>query len=161
MIKIIFSFLFSMSMLAASSFQFNEQRYSDAISKYINVDGEISFLKDGLEVFYPKNSVTLHYENNTLTYTREDKEKPIPQEQAQQIMQYFDILLLIHKNDDEAYKKVFKLQVKDNLTLLEPLGSIKDYISSIEISKKANLIKKVKIFLRNNDNITITINDEI
>lgn len=159
--KIIFSLLLTINLLTAESFNFSEVRYSDAIGKYIQLDGQISFLKNGLKISYPKNSKSLHYENDSLVYKQHNKVMDLSTLQASQIMSYFDILILLHKGNEKAYDGVFETKKNANTTTLKPKGSIKNYIAKIEMQKEQDKLKRVKLFLNNNDYITITIDDEI
>lgn len=161
MFKIIFSLLITINLLTASSVNFSEVRYSDAIGKHIQLKGQITFLENGLKIYYPKNSKLLHYENDSLIYKEHDKEIDLNDLQAGQIMSYFDMLILLHKDDEKAYDGMFEVEKKDDITILKPMGSIKNYIINIEMLKEKDEIKRVKLFLKNNDYVTITIDDEI
>lgn len=161
MIKIILLVFIYTNILLANSFNFQELRYSDAIGKSIELEGQISFLKDGLKIFYPKINKRLEYEDNTLKYIENGQEIELDDIQSEQIMKYFDILILLHHGDEDGYDGKFEVTKVDNLTILKPIGMIKNYINNIEMIKNKTQLKKVKLFLKNSDYITINIDDEI
>lgn len=161
MFKIIFSLLVYVNLLVANTFGFSELRYSDATGKYIQNDGQITFLKDGLKIFYPKGLKLLHYEDDSLVYKENKEEIQLNEMQAQQIMRYFDMIILIHQGDEKAYEEIFEVHKKGDIMQLTPLGDLKNYISKIELLKYASHPKHIKLFLQNNDSITINIDDEI
>ena len=150
-----------MNIVASDSFNFSELRYSDAIGKHIQLKGKITFLQNGLKVFYSKFFKSLHYENDSLIYKENDKEIDLNDIQAGQIMSYFDILILLHKGDEKAYDGVFNVAKEGGLIILEPIGSIKNYIKNIEMLKEKGELRQVKFFLKNNDSITISIDEKI
>jgi hypothetical protein len=161
MFKVIFLLLVTVNFLIANSFNFSELRYNDATGKYKQLDGKITFLEDGLKIFYPKGSKLLEYENDNLIYKEKNKEIELNDMQSQQIMYYFDVLILLHTGDEKAYDGIFSVSKNNGMTILKPLGSIKNYINNIEIIKEDEELKQVKLFLKNNDSITITIDDKI
>ena len=150
-----------MNIVASDSFNFSELRYSDAIDKHIELKGEITFLQNGLKIFYPKFFKSLHYENDSLIYEENDQKIDLSEVQAGQIMSYFDILILLHKGDEKAYDGVFNVAKEGGLIILEPIGSIKNYIKNIEMLKEKGELRQVKFFLKNNDSITISIDEKI
>ena len=159
MFKILIIFMIFANMLIAESFNFSELRYSDAISKSIVLEGQIDFFKEGLKIVYPKNAKSLEYKDDNLIYKEAGKEVEIDDIQSTQIMRYFDVLILLHYGDEKSYNDMFEVKVESNTTYLKPRGMIKNYLQSIETYKKSNKLKYVKLFLKNNDYITITIHD--
>lgn len=161
MFKIFFSLLITINLLIAASFNFSEVRYSDAIGKHIQLNGQITFLENGLKIYYPKNARSLHYENDSLIYKEHGEEIALGSLQAGQIMSYFDMLILLHNGDEKAYDGMFEVEKKDDIIMLKSIGSIKNYVTNIEMLKEKDILKQVKLFLKNDDTITITIDDEI
>jgi len=161
MIKIITILFIYINVIFAHSFNFTELRYSYAIDRSIQLDGQINFLKNGLSISYHDSAKSLRYENNTLIYKENNETIDLDAMQYQKIKGYFDILILLYKDDKKAYDGIFDIEIKDDKTILKPLGDIKEYISHIEMFKEKTKLKQIKLFLKNRDNITIIINDEI
>lgn len=161
MIKTVLALLLFVSFAAAESYNFTELRYSDATGRYTQLEGKISFNKDGLNIQYPKSARELDYKNDTLVYLEENKEVALQEMQATQMMQYFDVLRLLHSGDDSELKEMFEVDKSSDKTVLKPIGSLKYYINYIELTKEQNKLTYVKLFLKNSDNISINIDDEI
>ncbi len=159
MFKIIL-LLFVTTFVSAKSFNFTELRYRDAIERSIELQGEISFLEDGLNIYYPKKLKNLEYKNGVLIYSENSKEIELNDIQSAQITRYFDILILLHNGDESSLEEMFEVSHDFGGTMLKPKGSIKNYIDSIELFKEKKALKYVKLFLKNSDYITITIHDE-
>jgi len=147
--------------LVAQSFNFTELRYSDAIGKTIELKGQISFLKNGLEIFYPKTQRALIYEDEELVYEVEGEDVELGMVQSQQIMHYFEVLILLHSGDESALKEMFDVDKNNGFIKLTPKASLKNYIQKIELLKTNEILEYVKLFMQNNDTIMITIDDEI
>jgi len=161
MIKLLSLSLLFVSCVMANMFNFTEIRYSDSIGRYIEMNGQIEFLKDGLNVSYPKVSKSLEYKNDVLKYMDHSKEIYLGEIQQQQIKSYFDILILLYKNDEKKLKEMFNIIIDAKKMILIPKDNIKNYIAKIELSKQNKQLKSVKLFLKNSDKITIIIDDEI
>lgn len=157
---LLFGFLI-VSDLISSIYNFKEIRYSDAIGRSIEMQGQIEFLKDGLNIFYPKTSKSLEYKDNFLKYIDDAKEIDLQESQKEQIKVYFDILILLHNGDEEAMDEMFEITRDAKTIVLKPKADIKNYITKIELLKPNKQLKSVKLFLKNSDNITINIDDEI
>ena len=68
-IILIFSFLIA----NASTFNFTEFRYSDALDRSMELRGEISFLEYGLSINYRDAKKSLHLQNSESLSYKEDK----------------------------------------------------------------------------------------
>jgi hypothetical protein len=161
MIKTVLALLVFVSFATAESYNFTELRYSDATGRYTQLEGKISFNKDGLNIQYPQSARELEYKNDTLAYLEDKKEVDLDDMQATQMMQYFDVLRLLHSGDDSELKEMFEVAKSSDKTVLKPIGSVKYYIDYIELTKEQNRLKYVKLFLKNSDNISINIDNEI
>ena len=161
MIKTTLAFLLFGVVAIADSYNFTELRYSDATGRYSQVEGQISFGKNALNVKYPNAARELDYKDEVLDYYEDDKEVELDERQAEQIMRYFDVLKLLHSGDESELKETFEINKGSEKTLLKPLGSMKRYIESIELIKEENRLKYVKLFLKNGDNVSVNIDDEI
>ena len=161
MIKATLLFLLLTAMAVAQSYNFTELRYSDATGKYAQLDGQISFEKNGLNIKYPSAKRELDYKDEALVYFEDAKEVDLDESQAERIMRYFDVLKLLHSGDESEMKETFEIDDSSDKTLLKPLGSMKYYIERIELTKEENRLKCVKLFLKNGDNVSVNIDDEI
>lgn len=159
MIKKAFLFLVLVASMFAQSYNFTELRYSDAINRYTQLEGKISFNKDGLNILYPKSARELDYKDDTLVYYENNKEVSLPEIQVSKMIQYFDILSLLHNGDESELEDMFEVKHQVTGKILKPLGAIKNYINYIELGKDDNKLKYIKLFLQNNDSISININD--
>jgi hypothetical protein len=160
MLKTILSFLFSISTLLAQSYNFVELRYSDATGRYTQLEGIIDFRQDGLDIKYPKSNRELKYSGNDLMFLQNNKEVALEESQVTHMMQYFDVLRMLHAGDESELNNYFTLEKSADKTILKPRGSIKYYINKIELTKENKQLKYVKLFLKNSDYITINIENE-
>ena len=160
MFKILTIMIMLSLSIMAKSFNFTELRYSDAIGKTMKLNGEITFKKDGLNILYPKSKRVLNYSDDTLVYEVDSKEVKLNFMQTQQIIQYFEVLILLHAGDKSLIDEMFVVSKKLGITTLLPKDSLKDYISKIELYKEKQELEYVKLYLSNNDSIMITIHDE-
>jgi len=161
MLKIFLTFFLFISAVMGDAYQFSELRYTDAIGRYVQLDGEIDFQKDTLEIKYPKIGVDLFYDGDGIVYHKDGKEIELESSQESHMEYYFDILKMLHEGDESELKSQFKMTKSDGFTLLKPIGSMKYYIDKIELTKENKKLKYVKIYLKNSDYITINISHEI
>ncbi|MDA3909687.1 MAG: hypothetical protein PF437_11430 [Sulfurimonas sp.] len=157
-LKVFLSLLFASSVFA-QSYNFTELRYSDAIDRYTQLEGKISFHKDGLNISYPKSARELNYKDDTLVYYENGKKVSLPDMQVSKMIQYFNILSLLHNGDESELADMFEIENQANKKILKPLGAIKNYINYIELRKEDTRLQYIKLFLKNNDTISININD--
>jgi len=161
MYKILFSlFLFSLS-LSAQSFHFQEVRYSNALDKSKMLEGNISFVENGLLIDYTDAKQSLHYINAVLVYSKNEKIVMLDAKSVQRIKEYFDILMLLHDADDKKLEKDFIVEKDAQTLLLTPKTIIKNFIKKIKLTKKKNELTSVQLILNNDDLITINISNEI
>lgn len=161
MTKITLILMLGFNILLAQAFNFTESRYSDATGNSTIFKGEIGFLGDGVKIYYPKTDRFIEYENDTLRYTQDGEEVELSSMRASYIMKYFDILILVHNGDEDTFKKMFSITKKAGLSILTPTGDMKKYISHLELSKEDKELKFIKLYLKNDDHILITIDDKI
>jgi len=161
LIKVILFISLYVSSLVANVYNFTEIRYSDAIGYSVEMKGQIEFLENGLNVFYPKASKSFKYKDDILKYIDGSQEIDLDEMQKEQIKKYFDILILLHQDDKKKLNEMFKVVKNLEKTILKPKDNIKNYLIKIELLKQHKQLKSVKLFLKNSDNITINIDDEI
>jgi hypothetical protein len=154
--KLFLSLLYSVTLFA-QSYNFSELRYSDALNRYSQLDGRIEFTQDGLNILYPKQKKELEYNGQDVIIKEGKKELDLPSQQKQYMMQYFEILKMLHAGDEAELRDEFTIQKEHYKTVLYPIGNLKYYIKSIELTKEKGLLNYVKLFLKNNDTITIHI----
>ena len=159
-LKFFFFTLLTSITLLAQSYNFSELRYSDAIGKSSQLDGKIEFTKDGLNIEYPKKRKRLVYNGKGVLLLQDNKKVELKERQEQYMMRYFDILKILHKGDNSELKEEFEVKKQEKKILLTPISTLKYYINSIELIKENTLLSYVKLFLKNNDTITIHIENE-
>lgn len=154
-------FIFLATALFAERYPFSELRYTDAIGRSVQLNGEINFTHDGLIIKYPKKATELVYDGESIVYMKNGKESVLKARQESKLMRYFDILKTLHEGDESELKSHFEITKSADMTLLKPTGTIKYYINKIKLIKEGKQLRYVKFFLKNNDYITIHIDDEI
>jgi len=159
MLKKFFIVLLLIGNLSAKTYNFTELRYSDATDRYKLLEGKITFTPGGLVIIYPKIAKKIEYKNDSLRYFENNKEVSLNNFQAMKIMQYFNILKAVHNNDKSEIQEMFEIKNKNNMELLKPIGSIKKYIRYIKTFKEKGKLFSIKLFLQNNDTISINIDD--
>ncbi|EHP29894.1 hypothetical protein SMGD1_1370 [Sulfurimonas gotlandica GD1] len=145
----------------ADSFNFTELRYSDALGRSMELNGEISFLKNGLSINYKESKKNLRLQDSKLTYKEDGQEIILDESQTQHIIQYLETIILLHSGDGKLLKSMFDVEIHADKTLLKPKGSLRHFVNSIELEKSEKKLKEIKLFLKNSDKITIKIADEI
>jgi len=161
MVKIIIFLLLLVNYLLATTYNFTEVRYSDALDKKIKFQGTITFVEDGLSIKYPKENKSLTYKNNVLIYEEDDKKISLENIQERKVIQYFKILILVHNANINEIKNIFTVIEKNSKTILLPITSLSQYIKKVELLKYNNKLNQIQLFLQNNDSIKININNEI
>ena len=161
MLKILTLTLLLINLLFADTYNFTELRYSDALDKSIELKGEITFTDNSLNIKYPNKDKELNYIDSTLSYFENDSKVQLDEEQTQKIVNYFEILTLVHNGNEDEMKKMFSIKNLNAKTQLTPIGILENYIAYIELYKKENELSKIKLFLQNNDSITISIYEKI
>ncbi|SMP85803.1 hypothetical protein SAMN06313540_1014 [Epsilonproteobacteria bacterium SCGC AD-308-E02] len=161
MFRIVVIVSFFVSLVFADSFHFSEVRYSDALDKSIEFRGKITFLEAGLLIEYNDINKSLKYSTDSLVYVQDGNEIKLGEVETQKIIQYFNVLILLHGDNEELLTTQFDVEKVQNKSVLTPKGDIKKFIIKIEIIKVENKLKEVKLFLKNNDTIKISIQDEI
>lgn len=157
----IFTIMMILSLsIMGKPFNFTELRYSDAIGKTMELKGQITFKKDGLNILYPKIKRSLKYYGDTIIYELNGQVKELGFMQEQQIIQYFKVLILLHSGDESSLHRMFEVSERMGVMVLMPKDSLKDYVNKIELFKENKTLEYVKLFLSNNDSIMITIHDE-
>jgi len=161
MYKILFALFIFSTFVFAESFHFHEVRYSNALDKSKKLEGNISFVKNGLLIDYTDEKQSLHYVNATLVYSKNGKIVMLDAKSAQRIKEYFDILMLLHDADEKKLEEDFIVEKDVKALLLIPKTMIKNFIKKIKLTKEKNELKSVQLILNNGDLITINISNEI
>lgn len=161
MLKSMLIFLLFTSLLSAKSFHFSEIRYSDAIGRSFEFHGKITFANDALLINYNNDEKILDYQNGALVYIENKQQVEISQEQKQEIIQYFEIIMMLYKGENASLLNEFDIEKTGNLSILKPKSSLKNFIEKIELLQDKETPKEIKLFLKNSDTITIRIEGEI
>jgi hypothetical protein len=147
------------SFAFAQSYNFTELRYSDAIDRYTQLEGEIDFKSDGLTIKYPKSTRELEYKNGSIHYEEGGKELTLSEIQEAQMVRYFEILRVLHSGDESEMEEMFEIKGSADEKTLTPTGSIKHYVKEIQLRKEKSELRYIKLFLQNSDTISIQIDE--
>ena len=153
--------LLSFFIASAASFNFTEIRYSDALDRSMELKGEISFLKNGLIIKYKEGKKSLQLLDGELIYSEDGVNITLDEAKKQNITQYFETILLLHSGDEKLLREMFEVETNTDFHLLSPKGTMRHFVTKIELLKNEDLLKEIKLFLKNSDKITIKIDDEI
>ena len=161
MIKIFLLLSIFISLSLAKSFHFSEVRYSDALDKSRELHGLISFGKESLKIAYEADKTILLYEDEDLTMFKDTEEVTLDESEAMKISQYFAIILLLYEGDVDKMNELFNISQIEDKTLLLPKEEMQEYIQKIVLMRKAGELKSLQLYLINDDNIKISIEDEV
>jgi hypothetical protein len=139
---------------------FTEIRYSDAFNKSVTLQGNITFGDERVSIAYKENNESLFYDDGDLTIYENGKEHPLDAMQEERMAAFFDILLLLHSNNQRLLEENFDIKHTKAYDILLPKGDMQEYIKKIEIARVKGELSFVKLFLKNSDTITIKIENE-
>lgn len=158
--KIIFTMLFLITVVSASSHNFEETRYSDALAKSMQLRGVITF-DDGLTIEYENSDKSLVYEDGELELLEDGEAVDLDENEALKIAQYFEIIIMLNSGDESKIASEFEILKLDTKSILTPKNELKSYMFKIELTKEKSNLKEIVMYLSNYDKITISILDEI
>lgn len=159
--KLFFISCMLFTSMLASSYNFTEIRYSDALDSSVELQGEISFEKNSLFIKYHKNNRLILYKDAVLDLKENANTITLSAMESQRVAQYFEIILLLYANDETQMQEVFEVIKKDEETFLKPKNELSRFLEKIILLRVANALKEIKLFMKNRDTITIRIEDEI
>ena len=99
--KTVLLLLITFGTLFAKSYNFQETRYISALDKNIVLNGIIDFKKDSIKIEYKKQNKIVEYSNADIKLYQNGKEVELAKEQKSFMVQYFEILNLLHNNSEE------------------------------------------------------------
>ena len=161
MMKLFLLLVLLVGTLFSKSYHFKETRYSDAFEASTSLDGIIRFKENSLKINYQSSDTEIVYEDADLVIKQNSELLDIDENQRQSMSSFFEILLMIYHNDESVLKEHFEVKHQENKTLLNPKGDLSQYIEKLTLVKHEKQLKEVKLFLKNADIITISIEDEI
>ena len=150
------SLIFS-TILFSSSFNFSETRYSYAFDKSVALQGKIDFEVNALRIKYENNDRTIIYENSILSIKDGETDLELDYMQSQRLSSFFEILLLVNANDTKLLEEKFEIIKDKNKIVLNPKDELGEHIKNIHLVKSNTQLKELKLFLKNGDNIKISI----
>lgn len=159
--RVLFLVVLCVSAALSATFNFEEQRYSDALGKTMNLNGKISFEKDRLSIKYENSDQEIIYEDLFIKLKKNGQKAELADEQMQKMSEYFKIILMLYENDSKKLQERFEITKKETQTLLYPKDYIKEFIEKVTLQKDNGKLDEIKLFFKNSDTITIDINDEI
>jgi len=159
--KIVFIHLLLASVILASTYNFVEHRYSDALDRTMSLEGEISFFPQKLHINYKNSDTQIIYEDLFVKLKKSGAKAELADGELQRMSEYFKIILMLYRDDIKELENRFEITKGDQEILLYPKDYIKEFLKKIRLKKNDNKLKEIKLFFNNNDKITIIINDEI
>lgn len=157
--KIVLILLMLVASASATSYNFIETRYSDALAKSMQLEGVISF-GEGLRIEYKNSERTLLYEDGEVQLLDDGEAVALDESEALKLAQYFEIILMLYSGDEQRMSEEFLLTHLGSKTLLVPKGELASYMFKVELQKEKNSLKKIVMYLSNYDKISISILDE-
>ena len=145
----------------AKSYHFKELRYSDGLDRSISLSGEISFLSEGLSIKYDESKRSLRYEDERLELFDDGELVAIGEEESLKIIQYFELIIILNAGDEKSLASAFEISKEQMIETLVPKDELKNYIKKIQLQRENAELKKIKLYLSNEDTISISIEDEI
>lgn len=158
--KIVLVIFMMFSSVFANSYNFTETRYSDALERSKLLTGVISF-GEGVQVEYKNSTQSLVYEDEELELLEDGESVELDESEALKIAQYFEIILMLYRGDEEKIQEEFIQTQLEKRTLLVPKTELSNYMFKIELKREEKQLKEIVMFLSNYDKITISIDDEI
>lgn len=141
------------SLLFCDSFNFSETRYSYAFDKSVVLQGKIEFEPNSLKIKYKNTNKTIIYKDSTLNINGD--------ESLHHLSALFEILLLVYFDEVKLLEDKFEVKTMEDETTLIPYEEMSAFLKKIVLIKKETKLKEISIFLKNSDNIKISIEDEI
>jgi len=159
--KTVLLLLITFGTLFAKSYNFQETRYISALDKNIVLNGIIDFKKDSIKIEYKKQNKIVEYSNADIKLYQNGKEVELAKEQKSFMVQYFEILNLLHNNSEEILSDDFEIIQMGDEEALIPTGFLKNFIDEIDLKKRDGEFKNIRLILKNSDTVTINIYDEV
>ena len=159
--KIFLILMLLFTSMFAKSYHFKELRYSDGLDRSISLSGEISFLSEGLSIKYDESKRSLRYEDERLELFDDGELVAIGEEESLKIIQYFELIMILNAGDEKSLASAFEISKEQMIETLVPKDELKNYIKKIQLQRENAELKKIKLYLSNEDTISISIEDEI
>jgi hypothetical protein len=159
--KYLFVLLFLALHLFGQTFHFTELRYSDALGKSMELKGEISLKANALSIRYNGSSRLIEYDDGDLEISEDGEPLALGEEEVLKLSEYFELVLLLFHADEKTLANNFNITQEANKQTLTPLTQLKEYVQKIELQKEQGSLKVLHIYLSNDDNIKISIEDEV
>lgn len=158
--QIVLILLLLVSSTFATSYNFTETRYSDALERSMKLDGIIEFT-EGLAIEYNNSGKSLLYEDGEVQLLEDGESIELDEGEALKIAQYFETVLMLYRGDKKRIEEEFVITPLEDKTLLAPKGELSSYMFKIELQRENKKLKEIVMYLSNYDKITISIHDEI
>jgi len=139
---------------------FHEERYSYAFDKTQKFQGDIQFSDYGVKIVYNDLNKSILYDDGDLKVYDGKKLLSLDEVQEQRMGVFLDILILVHADDTQFIKENFSISLEDGMEILTPKEEMKQYLKKIELKKADAKISFIKVYFKNDDTITINIDDD-
>lgn len=146
--------------LFAGSYTFKEQRYIYSIDKTLEMEGKITFSKEGMRIDYTEPEVR-HIRYDGLSMDVVDSSDKVIQHvdlNEQPMMKvYMGFLEKLYRGDYDALSDDFKVQKTETAVILTPIPPVDKVVSSVLVHKNSKGLQQIKTKMSSGDEITIHI----
>jgi hypothetical protein len=152
--------LMTLSLWGDGPFAFEEQRYVYSLDRIFELSGTIRFDAEGMEVVYtaPEARRIVYGEDRLRTY---DGDGALLQEidlaEAPSMRLYMQFMLWLYRDDTEALRHYFTIEPTEEGMHLAPIPPTDKAVTSVEVVKAADAVRKIQTQMSNGDAITIDI----
>lgn len=139
MIKFILLLSVFIFNIHASTINFQEEKYIEVIDNTVFKKGSLDFKENQITLKYKNSNRILVYENDNLTIKTGKDTQTVDLNKQLALKMVFLLIEAIHKDDLKTLSEYFKIKKKNEITKLEPLGSLTNYIENVEFKKDKKL----------------------
>ena len=150
-----------LSSLDANSYHFKENRYSYALDKEMHFNGIITFTPTSMSIKYEKSHQVITLTDGEVSITQKGKSVKLGTVESLQLARYLELLLLLYQGNEALIETEFSTKVEDETTTLTPKHELSAYLNRIEYTKRREKLRKLTMFLTNQDKIKIRILNEV
>ncbi len=151
--------IFSLSLLA-DSFHFKESRYIYSIDKSLEMEGRITFERNGMHIDYSEPEVRhILYTGRAMDVVDSNGNviQHIDLNKEPMMKIYMDFLEKLYRGDYDALRDDFKVQKTETVVILTPIAPIDKVVTSVLVHKNSKGLQQIKTKMSSGDEFTIHI----
>ncbi len=136
---------------------FKEHRYIYSIDKHLELSGSIAFEPKRMEIRYSEPQIRrIVYDGESMdTYAHDILTQHIDLS-AQPMMQlYMRFIFLLYQGDFKALEENFNIIYEERIVRLTPIPPADKVITSVEVTRQNETIRKIITRMGNGDEITL------